>query len=526
MSATCDRIAELTLAEAEGKMLTASDMTLRQRHLGACSACRREADVLGLLRMPETGAPHFTVSAAERAETIDRVLAALDAPALEDAPLAPVEPERATSDDFGARRVRRRAAWAAGLAAAAAVLVLAVRIARSPSVPEGLAPVARVALASGPELTAGMALVEGQEIAATTGDVSLVMGPDIVLLLDAGSRARLARVRRDAAEIALGAGTVHASVTPNTPGPRLAISTRDGRVEVTGTLFSVEAKDGGSELRVLRGSVKVSAPGHRTSRVAALQAQRLGADATRPMSVKEQEGELAAMRRIGLLETSEPSVLQVRSQPMGARVLLDGEAIGTTPLSAEVKTGHRHLVVASAERNAEEWIDLHAGSMAIREFDLTMRPAAVAEPDAAPLAEVPKRELKHSRTIPRLPAEELLRRAQALRSRQDWPACAAAYRELLSQYPASPVTEASWVSFGEVLGDHLGDAKGALKACDAYLDRSPGGVVAGEAMACRIRALRALGRRADESAAIEEFLSRFPGAVQAAGLRRRLNELR
>lgn len=518
MSAPCDRFAAVTLAEAEGKMLSASDLAFRHQHCAACAACREEEKALSLLRLAEDGPAHFQTPVAERARTIDSILAAVDAV---DAPDA-VEPAPAAAPETDnvvpfTRRARRPAMWIAGIAAAAAALLLVVRVANPPA--RGPAPSARVLLASGGDLSAGAAAVEGQELSAAGGETSVALGSDIVILLDPGTKARLSKLQASGIEVALEAGRVHASVKPNTPGPRLAIATRDGRVEVTGTLFSVEARDGKSQLRVLRGSVKVSAPGRKTTAVTANQAQRLGSEELRALDREEQEAELAAMRRIGLLETAEASVLQIRSRPVGARVSLDGEAIGTTPLSAEVKTGHRHLVVASAGKSAEEWIDLHAGKIAIRDFDLAPPLAQADEPDAP----AHRREIR--RATPKAPVEEMLRKAQALRSQRDWAASAAAYRDLLATYPSASQTEAAWVSYGEILGDHLGEWKGALRACDSYLARAPGGVVAGEASACRIRALRALGRSADERAAIEEFLKRFPSAVQAPELERRLRSL-
>jgi ferric-dicitrate binding protein FerR (iron transport regulator) len=512
MSEHCDRFVELSLTKADGRDPEGADLAFVEQHRAACPACRREAEALAALRMPASGPAHCPDSPAQRAKAIDRVLAALDAP-----DLAPASEGETDNVVPFTRKLKKPAMWAAGMVAAAAALLLVVRVGQIPNPSSGPAPLARVLLSSGEGLSAGMTVGEGQLLSAAGGEASLAVGNDIVLLLEPGSQAQLARLSRGAVEVALQTGRLHASVTPHTTGPRLAVTTADGRVEVTGTQFSVEALDGKSELKVLRGSVKVVAKGHRATSVEALHAQRLGADEIRAMSDKEQEGELSAMRRIGLLEAAEASMLQVRSSPSGARVSLDGEPIGATPLSAEVKTGHRHLVVATADVSREEWVDLHASDVpTIREFDLVPPPAvAVAEPESEPALP----DVRHA-TLSRLPTKQLLDKAQMLRTRHDYSGSAVAYRELLTHKDA-PVD--ALISYGDLLLENLGDPKGALKAYSRYPAWEGR---ADKAFAGRINAMHALGRKVDERAAIEQFLATFPYAPQRAAMERRLGALK
>jgi hypothetical protein len=77
---------------------------------------------------------------------------------------------------------------------------------------------------------------------------------------------------------------------------------------------------------------------------------------------------------------------------------------------------------------------------------------------------------------------------------------------------------------GDIQLANLGDASGALRSFDAYLAR--GGELTQEAKYGRIRALRALGRSAEERKAIEEFVAAYPRSVQASTLQSRLEELR
>jgi len=73
--------------------------------------------------------------------------------------------------------------------------------------------------------------------------------------------------------------------------------------------------------------------------------------------------------------------------------------------------------------------------------------------------------------------------------------------------------------------DHLGDPAGALRNFDAYLRATRRGVLAQEAAYGRIRALRRLGRRTAELRELRGFLKRYPGALQAPLVRRRLKAL-
>ena len=69
-----------------------------------------------------------------------------------------------------------------------------------------------------------------------------------------------------------------------------------------------------------------------------------------------------------------------------------------------------------------------------------------------------------------------------------------------------------------------GNAKAALAHFDAYLAASAGGLVE-EARYGRIRALRRLGRTAQERGSIDAFLAEHPGSVYAPRLRKRVQEL-
>jgi TolA-binding protein len=524
MADHCDRMAELALSEAEGVPLTSQDTSFRQLHLATCPSCRRERQALSILDIGADRGVHFPLDERARARIVNRTLALIDAP-------AEALDEAAPSASLLEQRQSRRREFAAfgALAAAAAVLV-AVRLGAPVKAGPALAqevPVARVLLASGQlqgsePLAVGMVLAEGQSLESGSGELSLALGPHAVALVEPHSKLTLERLDRDGIELALDQGRVHSSITPRSL-PSFAVATRAGKVEVTGTVFAVEVHGERAEVSVLRGSVSVTAPGKATASVEALRVRELGGDEGRPMSRAEQDRSLAAQRRLSLLEPALPSGLQIRSRPEGAQVSLDGEPLGQTPFAAEVKAGRRHLVVAMAGRTSEEWVDLHTGDLTLRDYDLS-----APEPKPTNVPSKPARATAPSTPtarVPSAPAQDLSREAQERRARRDFKGAAATLRELIATYPASPLSDAARVVLGQIEVEHLANPAAALRICDSYLARAPRGALASEALSCKASALRALGLTAEERRVLEAFIARFPQAAQAAELGRRLEAL-
>jgi ferric-dicitrate binding protein FerR (iron transport regulator) len=121
-------------------------------------------------------------------------------------------------------------------------------------------------------------------------------------------------------------------------------------------------------------------------------------------------------------------------------------------------------------------------------------------------------------------AAEWLGRARELRRTQQWAAAADAYRSLRAHHPTSPEASAVLVSLGELELTQLGQPERALRSFESYL--AAGGPLAIEAGLGKIRALRKLGRSADEATAIDAFLQQHPKSLQAADLEARLEALR
>jgi len=95
------------------------------------------------------------------------------------------------------------------------------------------------------------------------------------------------------------------------------------------------------------------------------------------------------------------------------------------------------------------------------------------------------------------------------------------YRALQARHPSSREARASRAMLGQLLLDKK-DPSEALGEFDSYLGDG-GGAVTEEALAGRAQALQKLGRTAEERAAWQELLKRFPGSVHAARARARLS---
>lgn len=121
-------------------------------------------------------------------------------------------------------------------------------------------------------------------------------------------------------------------------------------------------------------------------------------------------------------------------------------------------------------------------------------------------------------------AAALLERAQQQLSAGDRTGAIASYQRLVERFPGSAEAKAARVSLGR-LELRRGKAKQALAHFDAYLASSTGALTE-EARYGRIRALRALGRAAQELASIEAFLAEHGDSMYAARLRKRAEELR
>lgn len=245
----------------------------------------------------------------------------------------------------------------------------------------------------------------------------------------------------------------------------------------------------------------------------------MGTAGVSPISEDEKVAAASAIDVLDVLTAQGHAEIRLDSLPGGAKVSLDSAPLGTTPLFARVRPGHRVAQLSMEGRTSvREFLEIGRGSEISRVFDLE----ADAGPDPAQRAATAVAKLrKGSGPSP----SDLLARAQRLRAVRDWRGAAKAYDALIDQFPSTVEGRMSLVSLGAIRLDHLGDSKGALRCYDRYLAAAGKGTLAQEAAYGRIRALRKMGDTARERAALERFLSRFPDALLADAARARLEEI-
>jgi hypothetical protein len=209
--------------------------------------------------------------------------------------------------------------------------------------------------------------------------------------------------------------------------------------------------------------------------------------------------------------------LRVRSRGSDEVVMVAGQALTLGD------RGPRPLDVAEASA-VSDLVGVRVASMESRQSEPTGDERA-ATSGVRPAEQQGERPHRRAGQRPPASPSEMLRRARALRLERRYVESAEEYREIQRSFPSSAEARASLVSLGQLQLAHLGAAEAALRSFDAYL-ASGGGSLELEARQGRIGALRALGRAAEERAAIEAFLNRFPSAANADALGRRLEALR
>lgn len=165
------------------------------------------------------------------------------------------------------RPAPRVAHWA--IAAGIALLIGLVGLLARPS---PAAPFAHLEIAVGTTVLApdgsrravapGSALAPGDTVETASAPAVIVLGADAARLeLAADSRLRLpegADLRGSPVRLELGAGRVHAEVAPRLPGAPFAIAAPLATATVVGTRFTFAVVDGGADLAVAGGAVRLS----------------------------------------------------------------------------------------------------------------------------------------------------------------------------------------------------------------------------------------------------------------------------
>ncbi len=153
------------------------------------------------------------------------------------------------------------------------------------------------------------------------------------------------------------------------------------------------------------------------------------------------------------------------------------------------------------------------------------------EPIAVEAVMVPEREpaaepATSTRATAARSAAELFAAANVARREGEVGKAARLYRDLVRRHAQAPEGLVARVTFGRLLLDRLGDARGALREFDAYLSDDEQGTLREEALIGRALALGKLGRARAERKAWTALLTAFPNTGYAERARARATELR
>jgi len=117
--------------------------------------------------------------------------------------------------------------------------------------------------------------------------------------------------------------------------------------------------------------------------------------------------------------------------------------------------------------------------------------------------------------------DELLKQARAHRKARDFARATASYERLITSYPGSAAARTSLVALGQMELGSMGRAGSALSHFEAYLDAAPGGALAEEARAGKVRALARLSRTRGLIRAVSDYLRAHPGGRATSEMLRR-----
>ncbi len=552
MSEACTRWASLVDAEAVGETLSKPDRAFVREHVRTCALCRAEAEVWGALEgLVDEPSEHESIRPP--------------APAPPPAPLLS-PPRRLT-----AGRAGTAVAFFATLAAAA-MLLFSLRSKPAPGLEAPLASSLPVAPASVPSLEApskgspvygvtlalasggaieldgraalvGSRLARGTVLFARGGSACLAIEPGVRACVEKGSMLRVSETGENR-RLELVRGRIVAELEPQPAGASFGVTTRDGSAVAIGTAFAVEVPEGDApaSARVLHGVVLVTSKDGEEQRLGAHRGTPLAALAAKTTSDADEERDrvlAAPLTSFFTGEKAEP--VNLRAEAPGTKVMVDDRFVGVTPVSLMLAPGEHAVLVKSDAGERRETVHVVAstpGARASNGQDVELRahavPSAVPTESsvASPAALAPVSAQGSTNVAPAGSAPEsvhepssadLLVAAREKRMRGDLEGQVAAYRELFGKHGTSPEAYAALVPYGEIQLARLGDANAALVSFERYL--AGRGPLAVEAAYGRVRALRALGRAAEERAAIEAFVTAYPDFAATPSLRERARVL-
>ena len=300
----------------------------------------------------------------------------------------------------------------------------------------------------------------------TIGHPSLALSSGIVIELSSDAKIEVVEKTSRLVRLQMSAGRVTAVVNPDVPHPFFVIDTPWGAVSVKGTVFSVDLRNGKSNVAVLRGVVAVGQqPTH--AKVAAGNGYILRSRDAYVLTGEElaELNEIAS--RIAASKTSQPQT-----------------SIGKTERATDtVKT---------------DGISGHVDTL-------------------APL--VPEhKEVAYQENPSNLQA--LMRQARAYKSQRDWANALDMYERIIRDFPDSSDAMSASIAAGN-LRLKFGDANGALSHFNQYLAHR-GAPLQEEALVGKIKSHRALNDKNNELESMRQFVKRFPDSIHLQSIQKRI----
>jgi ferric-dicitrate binding protein FerR (iron transport regulator) len=403
----CGRLEWIVLREAEGQLLDPGDLAFRDAHLVTCADCRLEQRALELMAHGQAGeGPALPLSEISRRRLVNGLLART---------AVPTEIPR-----------RRGAARALGVAAALAACALlgvgaALLVADNAPGPVAEAPTVaplaltqdaasgevRVLLRSGEvrldgkPLTAEQVIRAGRTLTLERGLAALRLPRGSQLLVGPGSTLEISDLTPDHVRLRLGQGELLAAVTARRPGQGFVVATPDGRVQVRGTIFGLRVEAAGTRLLVHEGRVSARSESGPPVELSASQVAALGSPPGLAAPA-DQRWIRRQLRVLALLDSSPRSgMVRLRSQPTAAQVAVGGVALGQTPLLAALRPGTHQLGVSlTGHAPVQERLQLEAGSLVLRDVQLSPLVASSQRPRAPVPSRARRRRPRPSRSTP------------------------------------------------------------------------------------------------------------------------------
>ncbi len=537
----CRRAIQTDLKLGGKERIDPDELLHYERHIESCDECRTEKMILDAIRGQEGSGALDPLNELSRHRLVDKLQGRVNQQAA-----------AASLKSRGSRRTRRYrlvAGAVLGLAAAACIAIVFTwwpkAQSRQEQIIEKRAPPSlpirksggRILLVAGEVVskkrpaTVGAGFDPGDKLITAHGRAVAALPTGITISLDPETRIESVRHDDEAIEVLLEKGCVLVSVDPGRKGPTFTVATREGRIEVKGTIFSVTVNENSVRANVLRGEVDLVEQSRRR-RLRMSEETTLGSSTVESISKDTREKLRGEIEVIEMLEYDNNSVIDIQSMPKGADVAIDGTVFGMTPLSASIRPGHRQLALSmEGHEGVKELLSAGTDTRQSRVFDLTAQPTG--ELDGSEKTDAEK---ASSRAGPRASTSApshgeqsrsklLFQKIKETRSLGNWLATARSYEELIRLYPSSDEARVSLVSLGEIQLEKLGKPAVALKSFNKYLRTAGKGVLAQEALYGKANAHRALGQKQAERDALRRFLERFPSAIQNPRVRRRLQEL-